>query len=72
MLVNELAELYSYSENSEFEMTRSLFHSGMESVFGPGTTDWNKLSEKQKKDFVMVMLEKYEVKLRPICLKKIG
>lgn len=33
----------------------------MESVFGQGTTDWSKLSEKQKKDFVMVMLEKYEV-----------
>ncbi len=61
LLVNEISELYSYSENSEFETTRSLFHSGLESVFGPETTDWNKLTETQKKNFVMVMLDKYEV-----------
>ena len=30
-------------------------------MFGVGKTDWNKLTETQKKNFVMVMLDKYEV-----------
>lgn len=59
--MNEISELYSYSENTEFETTRELFDSGMESVFGPEVTDWNKLPESKKRDFVMVSLDKFEV-----------
>lgn len=59
--MNELSELFSYSENSEFETSKVLFHSGMESVFGTSERDWNKLSEARKRDFVMVSLDKFEV-----------
>ena len=58
---SELSELYSYSEVPEFQTTRELFQSGLEAVFGPGISDWRKLDTGQKKDFIMVMLDRFEV-----------
>ena len=62
--MNEISEVYSYSENTEFDTSRDLFHSGMQSVFGPGVNDWNKLPETKKRDFIMVSLDKFEVARR--------
>lgn len=60
---SELSELYSYSEVPEFQNTIELFHSNLDSVFGagPGGGDWRKLDTGQRKDFVMVMLDRFEV-----------
>lgn len=58
---SELSELYSYSEVPEFHNTIELFHSTLESVFGAGVADWRKLDTGQKKDFIMVMLDRFEV-----------
>lgn len=58
---SELSELYSYSEVPEFQNTIELFHSTLESVFGPEVSDWRKLDTGQKKDFIMVMLDRFEV-----------
>ncbi len=56
---NELSELYSYSEMPEFQTTMDLFHASLESVCG--LQDWNKASLAQKKNFILVMLERFEV-----------
>ena len=58
---SELSELYSYSEVPEFQNTIELFHSNLESVFGAGVADWRKLDTGQRKDFIMVMLDRFEV-----------
>lgn len=58
---HELSELYSYSEVPEFQTTRELFESSMEMVNGTGITDWKKMSDSRKKDFIMVMLDRFEV-----------
>lgn len=67
---NELSELYSYSEVPEFQNTIELFHSNLESIFGAGIVDWRKLDNGQKKDFIMVMLDRFEVKLNYVILKR--
>ena len=58
--LNELSELYSYSEVPEFQTTMDLFHSNLESVLG--TRDWDKTTMTQKCDFIMVMLDRFEVR----------
>ena len=58
---SELSELYSYSEVPEFQNTIELFHSNLESVFGAGVANWRKLDTGQRKDFIMVMLDRFEV-----------
>jgi len=42
----------------EFQTTKDLFHSSLESVCG--MKDWNKASRAQKKNFIMVMLDRFE------------
>ena len=59
---SELSELYSYSEVPEFQNTIELFHGNLKSVFGAGVSDWRKLDTGQKKDFIMVMLDRFEVR----------
>ena len=56
---NELSELYSYSEVPEFQTTMDIFHSNLEAVLG--TKNWNETSRDQKRDFIMVMLDRLEV-----------
>ena len=58
---SELSELYSYSEMPEFENTTELFHANLQAVFGTGVADWKKLDIGQRKDFIMVMLDRFEV-----------
>ena len=57
--MNELSELYSYSEVPEFRTTQDLFHSTLESVLG--IRDWDKATAAQKRNFIMVMLDRFEV-----------
>lgn len=57
--LSELAELYSYSEVPEFQTTMDLFHSNLEAICG--LSDWEKTTVTQKRDFVMVMLDRFEV-----------
>ena len=59
---SELSELYSYSEVPEFQNTIELFHVTLESVFGAGVGDWRKIDTGQRKDFIMVMLDRFEVR----------
>ncbi len=59
--MNELSELYSYSEVPEFQTTRDLFHSTLESVLG--IQEWDKATLAQKRNFIMVMLDRFEVTL---------
>lgn len=68
LFFHELSELYSYSEVPEFQTTCELFESNMEMVNGSGMTDWKKLTDSRKKDFILVMLDRFEVKR---CLKYI-
>jgi hypothetical protein len=62
---SELSELYSYSEVPEFQNTIELFHVSLESVFGAGVGAWRKLGTGQRKDFIMVMLDRFEVRTLP-------
>ena len=57
--LKELSELYSYSEVPEFQTTMDLFHTSLESLVG--TRDWDKTTTAQKRDFVMVMVNRFEV-----------
>lgn len=57
--LRELAELYSYSEVPEFQTTMDLFHTNLEAVVG--VKDWDKTTVPQRRDFVMVMLDRFEV-----------
>ena len=59
---HELSELYSYSEVPEFQTTRELFEANMESVHGAGIKNWKKIPDSRKKDFIMVMLDRFEVR----------
>ena len=56
---HELAELYSYSEVPEFETTKELFEARLEETFH--TIDWFKLSESDKKAYIMGLLDQFEV-----------
>ena len=58
--LNELSELYSYSEVPEFRTTQDLFHSTLKSVLG--IADWNTATLAQKRNFIMVMLDRFEVR----------
>lgn len=57
--LSELAELYSYSEVPEFQTTMDLFRSNLEAICG--LSDWEKATVAQKRNFVMVMLDRFEV-----------
>lgn len=57
--LNEMGELYSYSEMPEFQTTMDLFHSNLGAICK--VTDWEKTTAAQKRDFVMVMLDRFEV-----------
>lgn len=57
--MKELSELYSYSEVTEFQTTMELFHSNLESVLK--VRDWEKTTTAQRRNFVMVMLDRFEV-----------
>ena len=57
--LNELAELYAYSEVAEFQTTMDLFHSNLTAVCG--VSNWDKTTHTQKRDFVMMMLDRFEV-----------
>ena len=68
--LNELSELYSYTEVSEFQTTMDLFQSSLESVLG--SKDWEKLSKARKKDFIMIMLDRFEVGVQYVWLQERG
>lgn len=56
---HEISELYSYSEVPEFETTKDFFEAGLVKHYR--TTDWFSLFESQKRDYVLTLLDQFEL-----------
>ena len=56
---HEISELYSYSEVPEFETTKDLFETSLDTHYG--TTDWFSLPESQKRDYILTLLDQFEL-----------
>lgn len=59
---NELAELYTYSENPEFQLNLTAFNEQMENYNLPAS--WQKLGESDKHSFILKLLNQLEVTQR--------
>ena len=56
---HEISELYSYSEVPEFETTKDFFETSLVKHYR--TTDWFSLFESQKRDYVLTLLDQFEL-----------
>lgn len=64
---NEIAELYSYTENNEFQMNVKAFEELMEQSNMPPS--WQKLNDEQRKCIILNLMDKLEVSKKVTRLK---
>eukprot|EP00794_Sanderia_malayensis_P017832 gene17832-19615_t len=57
-LLNELAELYSYTEENEFVENADIFH---ENYAGTESRPWKELSKKEKHQYLLKILDRLEI-----------
>ena len=57
--IHELAELYAYSETSEFFTALEMFENRLEALYQ--IVEWEQLDDSQKRSFIMSLLDRFEV-----------
>ena len=65
--VNEIAELYSYTEQPEFQLNVNAFEEQMELYKLPPS--WQKLTDNQQKSVIMKLLDQLEVADNAVRIK---
>lgn len=64
---NEIAELYSYTEQNEFQLNVKAFEDQMESFNWPPS--WQKLTDAERRSIIMKLLDKLDLSQKSLRMK---